>query len=92
MARLLILVAQYLLGSALKRILLGAGLGFGSYLFLNGIFEKYIELAQQSTNAFEHGIWGLLALAGLTKAISLLISATVARMVIQTSQLALRKL
>lgn len=92
MARLLILVAQYLLGSAIKRLLLGAGLGFSSYYFLNGIFNKYIELAQQSTNAFENGAWGLLALAGLTKAMSLLISATVARMIIQTSQLALRKL
>lgn len=92
MARLLILIAQYLLSSFVTRLLLGAGLSLGSFYFIDGLFEKYISLAQESSDGFKHGLWGLMALSGLTKFISLCLSAATARVVIQTSQLSLKKL
>ena len=91
MPRLLILIAQYILSSLVKRLLLGAGLAVGSYTFINSLFEKYIDLAVKS-DSFASPFWGIAALAGLPTCISLLLSATVVRVVIQTSQLSLKKL
>ena len=92
MARLLILVVHYLLSSVVKRLMLGAGLAFGSYTFINSLFEKYIDLAIKSDANFTSAFWGIAALAGLPTCISLLLSATVVRIIIQTTQLSLKKL
>lgn len=92
MPRLLLLVAQFVLASLFKRVLLAAGLALGTFSLIDTLFNKYIDLAINGANDFSAGVWGLLALAGIPTCISLLLSATVARVIIQTTTLSLKKL
>ena len=93
MYRILLLVGGFLLDTFIKRIMLAAGVALGANIGFMTLFNKYIEMFIASGDQFVvGGVWGLLALARIPDCLSLLISATIARVIINSGNLALKKL
>ncbi|XID75131.1 DUF2523 family protein [Alkanindiges sp. WGS2144] len=91
MGKLLFLVGQLLLGSAVKRMLLGAGLGLMSSQIILTIVRQFIN--QGLSGLFSNGgvVLSFLGLSGCDVALSVLIGAVIARATINSMGLTLKK-
>lgn len=90
MYRVFLLIGGFLLDTLVKRVLLAAGLALGTHTLIQTLFDKYIELMLDQSEVAA-SFWGLLSIAEIPKCISIIISATVARVIINSSTLALKK-
>ncbi|MFU8928263.1 DUF2523 family protein [Acinetobacter puyangensis] len=92
MPRLLLLVIGFALSGAVKKMIVGAGLGLLSMSFIQALFKWYIERFthygqfDNSTN-----VMGLLAIAMIPECVSVILGAVVARVSINAMSLALTK-
>lgn len=91
MPRLLILVAGWLLESAVKKLLLGAGLSVVSMAVIQTVFDSYLRKAISQTGSMDNWILGLIAIAKLDVCMSIIIGAVIARVAISSASLSLRK-
>lgn len=91
MPRVLILVAGWLLESAIKKLLLGAGLAVVSMAVIQTYFDSYLQKAINQTGSMDNWILGLIALAKLDVCMSIIIGAVVARVAISSASLGLKK-
>ena len=91
MPRVLILIAGWLLESAIKKLLLGAGLAVVSMAVIQTYFDRYLQKAINQTGSMDNWILGLIALAKLDVCMSIIIGAVVARVAISSASLSLRK-
>lgn len=91
MGKMLFLVGQLLLGSALKRILIGAGIGLVSSQIILTIVRQFID--QGLNGLFSGGgvVLSFLGMSGCDVALSVLIGAVVARATINSMGVSLRK-
>lgn len=80
-----------LLGSAVKRILIGAGLALISSQAIQGLIDVYITKALNGMNFAGSSAIMFLGLSGADVAISILIGALMARAFIEASKIGLRK-
>lgn len=91
MPRMLLLVASFVLTGAIRKMLVGAGLGLVSMSVISLLFERYLDRFIQYSAGDSVNIFGLLALAGVDKCLSVIIGATVARVAINAMTLTLAK-
>lgn len=91
MPRVLILVAGWLLESAIKKLLLGAGFAVVSMAVIQIQFDKYLQKAINQTGSMDNWILGLIALAKLDICMSIIIGAVIARVAISSASLGLKK-
>ena len=91
MGKLLFVVGQLLLGSAVKRLLLGAGLGLVSSQIILAIVRQFID--QGLNGLFSGGgvVLSFLGMSGCDVALSVLIGAVIARATINSMGLTLKK-
>lgn len=93
MPKLLLLVIGFALSGAVKKMLVGAGLGLVSMIFISSIFQRYLNQALHYST-FDNNADVLYALISLSQAdycISIIISAVVARVAINAMTLTLSK-
>lgn len=91
MIRVLFWLLGLLLGSALKRVLLGAGLALVSSQAIQSLIDVYIGKALNGMNFAGSSAIMFLGLSGADVAISILIGALAARAMIEASKIGLRK-
>ena len=94
MPRLLFIVLGFVLSGAIKRLLLGAGLGLLSMTVLHQFFDWYMQRFTHygsPPTANYGGVFGLLAIARIPECISILMGAVVARLTINAMTLTLAK-
>jgi hypothetical protein len=89
--RLLYWVIGFVLGSALKRILLGAGLAIVSSQIILNIINVYINKALSGMSTGASSAMAFLGLSGADVAISILIGALIARATMEAMNLGLKK-
>jgi hypothetical protein len=92
MLRLLFWALSFLLGSALKRILIGAGLALLSSQAIQALIDTYINKALNGMSFGGSSAIMFLGLSGADVAISILIGALMARAFIEASKIGLRKI
>lgn len=92
MGKVLMLVFGFVLESAIKRLLFGAGLGLASMITIQTYFDQKLQQAMNQTGAFDNWILGLLAIAKMDTCLSIIVSAVIARVAIASAQLTLKKL
>jgi hypothetical protein len=92
MAKLLLLVLGFVLESAVKRLLVGAGLGLVSMISIQTYFDYKLQQAMNQTGSFDNWVLGLLAIAKFDTCLSIIIAAVIARVTISAAQLTLQKL
>ena len=92
MARILLLVFGFVLESAIKRLLVGAGLGLVSMITIQTYFDQKLQQAINQTGAFDNWVLGLLAIAKMDTCLSIIVAAVIARVAISSAQLSLKKL
>lgn len=92
MLKILWWILGLLLGSALKRILIGAGLALLSSQAIQGLIDVYIGKALNGMNLPGSSAIMFLGLSGADVAISILIGALMARAFIEASKIGLRKI
>ena len=91
MIKLLWWALGLLLGSALKRILIGAGLALVSSQAIQTLIDTYINKALNGMSFSGSTAIMFLGLSGADVAISILIGALMARVFIEASKIGLRK-
>lgn len=91
MIKLLWWILGALLGTALKRVLIGAGLALASSYSIQSIIDTYINKALNGMNFGASTALQFLGLSGADVAISILIGALMARAFIEASRIGLRK-
>lgn len=91
MIKLLWWALGLLLGSALKRILIGAGLALVSSQAIQALIDTYINKALSGMSFAGSSAIMFLGLSGADVAISILIGALMARVFIEASKIGLRK-
>lgn len=91
MAKLLFLVGTFLLSGAIKRMLLGAGLGLISAQFILTITQRYINSSFSNMQSFGGVAVGLMGLSGLDVALSIVIGAVIARATINAMRVSIAK-
>ncbi len=91
MAKAIFWLLGLLLGSAVKRILIGAGLALISSQAIQGLIDVYIGKALNGLNFAGSSAIMFLGLSGADVAISILIDALMARAFIEASKIGLRK-
>lgn len=92
MGKILFTIGSYLLGTALKRILIGAGLGLVSSQAILSIINIYIQKATNNMNFGAGTVMQFLGLSGADIALSVLIGALIARATLEASKIGLKKL
>lgn len=92
MGKILFTVGSYLLGSAFKRILIGAGLGLVSSQVIFNLINIYIGKAINNINFSAGTALQFLGLSGADIALSVLIGALIARATLEASKIGLKKL
>ena len=92
MLRLLFWALSFLLGSALKRILIGAGLALLSSQAIQALIDTYINKALNGMSFGGSSAIMFLGLSGADVAISIIIGALMARAFIEASKIGLRKI
>ena len=92
MGKILFTIGTYLLGSALKRILIGAGLGLVSSQVILSIIDTYIGKAMSNMNFSAGTALQFLGLSGADVALSVLIGALIERATLEASKIGLKKL
>lgn len=92
MGKIIFTIGTYLLGSALKRILVGAGLGLVSSQVILSITNTYIGKAITNLNFSAGPALQFLGLSGADVALSVLIGALIARATLEASKIGLKKL
>lgn len=92
MGKLLFTVGTFLLGSAFKKVLLGAGLGLLSSQVILTLINQYIGKAMQNMNWAGSTAVQFLGLSGADVMISVLVGALIARATIEASKIGLTKL
>ena len=91
MPRILILIAGFILESAVKKLLLGAGLALVSMTTIQIFFDRKLQQAQSQTGNMDNWILGLIALAKLDVCLSIIVGAVMARVAISAAAVSLRK-
>ena len=92
MGKLLFTVGTFLLGSAFKRLLIGAGLGLVSSQVILTLINTYITKAIDNMSFSASTAIQFLGLSGADVAISVLIGALIARATFEASQIGLKKI
>lgn len=90
MGELLYKVGDYLLGSALHRILTGAGLTLGTSAVSVVVLDNLIQKTRQHLNGISDLGMAMIDLSGTDTAISLIISAIMTRMAIDKATIFLK--
>lgn len=90
MARILLLILNFFASSFLKQVLVGAGLSLVSGAFVLTMVNQYISSAQSNMSGFGQYA-GLMGLAGLDTALSILVGALVFRATVASLKIALAK-
>lgn len=88
--KLLFTLLQKLFGSMGKRVLVGAGLGLASGAIVLTVVNYYVGKITAQAGALG-SMAGILHLAGMDKAISIIIGAVVVRATLQSTKLSLIK-
>lgn len=78
--------------TGLKNILLGAGIGLASAGVSLVVINYFISKITEMTGSIGYGVAGLFGLAGLDKALSIVIGAFVLKAMLQQGSLSFRKL
>lgn len=91
MHKLLLTVAAFVLSSALKKMIVGAGLGVTSMLFIQSLFQRYYDHVLHSAGSFQHNVVMFIGLSQLDQALSIIIGAVFARVAINAMTLAITK-
>lgn len=91
MGKLLATVLTLFLSSALRKILIGAGISIVSATFYNTLIEYLLNKVLQNLNSGSASILNLLMLSGLDTSLSIIFGALTARAVIVSSSLFLSK-
>ena len=84
-------IIGFVLGSALKRILVGAGLAIVSSQIILSIINVYINKAPSGMSTGASSAMAFLGLSGADVAISILIGALIARATMEAMNLGLKK-
>lgn len=90
MGKLLTLILGNFAGSAIKKLLIGAGLGLATGAIVLSIINHYISKIQQQAG-FLGDMAGIAHLGGLDTAISIIIGAVVVRATLGATKLSLVK-
>lgn len=92
MPRLFLLLIGFALSGAVKKMILGAGLGLLSMSFIQLTFTWYIQrFTHYGQFSDIGGVFGLLAIARIPECVSIVLGAVVARLSINALQLTLIK-
>lgn len=91
MPRLLIMIAGFILESAIKKLLLGAGLALVSMTVIQTMFDRALQKAVSQTGSMDNWILGLIAIAKLDLCTSIIIGAVIARVAISSASISFRK-
>lgn len=91
MVRILLLVAGFLLESAVKRLLVGAGLALVSMVSIQYFFNQKLAQAINQTGSMDNWILGLIAIGRLDECLSIIIAAVIARVTISSASLSLKR-
>lgn len=88
MPKILMLLAGFLLQSAVKKLLLGAGLGLVSMAVIQAIFDQYMHYTFNSIYGAggQSVAFSFIYMFGLDRAISIILGAVTARVVITSMQ------
>lgn len=78
--------------TGLKALLTGAGIGIASAGISLIVINYFISKITESTGAIGYGVAGLFGLAGLDKALSIIIGAYVLKAMLQQGKLSFRKI
>lgn len=92
MGKIIFTLGTFLLGSALKRILIGAGLGLVSSQVILSLINVYIGKAINNMDFAAGTALQFLGLSGADVALSVLIGALIARATLEASKIGLKKL
>lgn len=92
MGKILFTIGTYLLGSAVKRILIGAGLGLVSSQVILSIIDIYINKAMNNMSFGASTAIQFLGISGADVALSVLIGALITRATLEASKIGLKKL
>lgn len=92
MGKIIFTLGTFLLGSALKRILIGAGLGLVSSQIILSLINVYIGKAIDNMDFAAGTALQFLGLSGADVALSVLIGALIARATLEASKIGLKKL
>lgn len=76
----------WILAGALARVLAGAGLAIGTYALLGSFLDDFLSLLTGSLNSVTGGFANLLWLAGVGEALTIIGSALVAVMAINSAR------
>ena len=82
---------EAILARGFSRVLIGAGLGFGTSAFLITFVNYYINKAVTTMSGTSADVLGLVALSGSDKGLSIIIGALVCRVTIQSLSLKMVK-
>ncbi len=88
MGKLIFSLLGMFASSAIKQALIGAGLGLGTSAFLLTMFNRYMANAQQNLSGLGE-LLGLLGIAGVDVALSLIFGAMVFRVTVASLKLSL---
>lgn len=92
MPRLLILVFGFILSGAVKKMIVGAGLGLVSMIVIQDLFQRYVnKVIHYSTSNFEQTVVMLLSLARVDDCLSIILGAVFARVALNAMTLTLSK-
>lgn len=91
MGKLLFMVGSYLLSSAFKTILLGAGIGLATQGFILVLINKYVDKSVFLFSGVGSDLMGLVGLSGLDVALSVIIGAIIARATIASLKIGISK-
>ena len=92
MPRLILLLAGFILSGAVKKILVGAGLGLVSMTVIQTLFDTYFDrVLHYSTYGFDSTVIQLLGLAKIDACLSIIFGAVFARVAVNAMSLALSK-
>ncbi|MBU3096501.1 DUF2523 domain-containing protein [Acinetobacter baumannii] len=92
MGKILYTTLTLLLGSALKRILMGAGIGLFTTHVVQGLISNYIARATQNMTFGASSALSFLGMCGGDKAIGILIGALSTYAIIKSAQVGIQKL
>jgi hypothetical protein len=84
MAKLLVIIGQYLLSSMIARLLTGAGLAILSATALTTLINTYFNGFNSVIGSFPPVVLGLAHISGLDTALSIIISAIIAKIAIRS--------
>lgn len=91
MGKLLLLVFNFALESAVKRLVVGAGLAIGTMTIIQTLFNLRLQAAINASGSLDSAVLGLAAIAKLDICISILLGAAASRAAIAAASLTMRK-